>query len=138
MNNITLRVEWCIYNKLASPFHKTLPKSSAFINRISVRFYETDWIKNYTFSLFLQQRRQWWNYNRDTSTFKQFHSEWKVITPSIIKVLSPFQRKRSSHYPPFFNVTVRRRRLMGGEGAIEGFKNVFILDFPFQTYFISY
>ena len=23
-------------------FHKTLPKSSAFINRISLRFYETD------------------------------------------------------------------------------------------------
>ena len=26
------------------PFHKTLPKSSAFINKISVRFYETDCI----------------------------------------------------------------------------------------------
>ena len=26
------------------PFHKTLPKSTAFINRISVKFYETDCI----------------------------------------------------------------------------------------------
>ena len=29
-------------NSKYSPFHKTLPKFSACINRISVRFYETD------------------------------------------------------------------------------------------------
>ena len=28
------------------PFHRTLPKFSAFVNRIAVRFYETDCIKN--------------------------------------------------------------------------------------------
>ena len=40
-----LREEIKIYFIL-HPFHKTLPKSRAFINRISVRFYETDclWI----------------------------------------------------------------------------------------------
>ena len=31
------------------PFHKTLPKSRAFINRTSVRFYETDCIVNVFF-----------------------------------------------------------------------------------------
>ena len=34
------------------PFHKTLPSSSAFVNWISVRFYETDcsWKRSITFS----------------------------------------------------------------------------------------
>ena len=31
------------------PFHKTLPCSSAFTSRISVRFYETDYYNNYVF-----------------------------------------------------------------------------------------
>ena len=31
-------IKWCKYRQ----FYKTLPKFSAFINRISVRFYETD------------------------------------------------------------------------------------------------
>ena len=30
------------------PFHKTLPRSSAFLNWISVRFYETDCMSSFT------------------------------------------------------------------------------------------
>ena len=33
----------CIFDSFEyRPFHKTLPRSSAFVNWISVRFYETD------------------------------------------------------------------------------------------------
>ena len=38
-------------NLLYRPFHKTLPRSSASVNRISARFYETDCMKICTFCL---------------------------------------------------------------------------------------
>ena len=40
--------KWFKFKPLSSkyrPFHKTLPRSSAFLNRVSVRFYETGCIK---------------------------------------------------------------------------------------------
>ena len=44
LNNCTL---------LYHPFHKTLPRSSAFVNLISVRFYETGCMKNAHFIFIL-------------------------------------------------------------------------------------
>ena len=41
--NFNFDVETCLLYKwlIYRPFHKTLPRSSAFVNCISVRFYET-------------------------------------------------------------------------------------------------
>ena len=47
------------------PFHKTLPKSSSFINRILVRFYETDYgVRIYTLNWIF-----YWNYVKHNETF---------------------------------------------------------------------
>ena len=80
------------------PFHKTLPKSNAFMNRISVRFYETDCMTLLNMNTLGIQRT---NIFGDVTIMISSLSTWDRTTPASNHITTSRSRiQRKSVIPP--------------------------------------